>query len=73
MENVEQRYPITMGVLRNAMDRMAGWKNVTPQAKTRKQAEIAGVIVALSNTLVNVPKKKKQMLKGKANNEEIYT
>ncbi len=57
MENVEQRYPITMGVLRNAMDRMAGWKNVTPQAKTRKQAEIAGVIVALSNTLVNVPKK----------------
>ena len=57
MENVEQRYPITMGVLRNAMDRMAGWKNVTPQAKTRKQAEIAGVIVALSNTLVNIPKK----------------
>lgn len=57
MENVEQRYPITMGVLRNAMDRIAGWKNVTPQAKTRKQAEIAGVIVALSNTLVNVPKK----------------
>ena len=57
MENVEQRYPITMGVLRNAMDRMAGWKNVTPQAKTRKQAEIAGVIVALSNRLVSVPKK----------------
>lgn len=57
MENVEQRYPITMGALRNAMDRMAGWKNVTPQAKTRKQAEIAGVIVALSNTLVNIPKK----------------
>lgn len=51
MENVEQRYPITMAVLRNAIDRIAGWKNVTPQAKTRKQAEIAGVIVALSNTL----------------------
>ena len=57
MENVEQRYPITMAVLRNAIDRIAGWKNVTPQAKTRKQAEIAVVIVALSNTLVNVPKK----------------
>ena len=51
MENVEQRYPITMAVLRNAIDRIAGWKNVTPQAKTRKQAEIACVIVALSNTL----------------------
>ena len=51
MENVEQRYPITWAVLRNAIDRIAGWKNVTPQAKTRKQAEIAVVIVALSNTL----------------------
>lgn len=49
--NVEQRYPITWAVLRNAIDRVAGWKNVTPQAKIRKQAEIAGVIVALSNTL----------------------
>ena len=54
MENVEQRYPITMAVLKNAIYRIAGWKNVTPQAKTRKQAEIAVVIVALSNTLVNV-------------------
>lgn len=72
MENVEQRYPITMAVLRNAIDRIAGWKNVTPQAKTRKQVEIAVVIVALSNTLVNVLEKKKQTLKGKANNEEIY-
>ena len=51
MEDVEQRYPITWAVLRNAMDRMASWKNVTPQAKTRKQVEIARVIVALSNTL----------------------
>mgnify|MGYP007007162279 CR=1 FL=1 len=51
MENVEQRYPITMAVLRNAIDRIASWKNVTPQAKTRKQSEIAVVIVALSNTL----------------------
>lgn len=51
MENIEQRYPITWAVLRKAIDRIAGWKNVTPQAKTRKQAEIAGVIVALSNTL----------------------
>lgn len=51
MENVEQRYPITMAVLINAADRITNWKNVTPQAKTRKQAEIAGVIVALSNTL----------------------
>lgn len=66
MENIEQRYPITMGVLRNAMDRMASWKNVTPQAKTRKQAEIAGVIVALSNTLVSVPKKEKTNAEGKS-------
>lgn len=66
MENVEQRYPITMGVLRNAMDRMASWKNVTPQAKTRKQAEIASVIVALSNTLVNVQKKEKTNAEGKS-------
>lgn len=51
MENVEQRYPITMAILRNAIDRIAGWKNVTSQAKTRKQAEIACIIVALSNTL----------------------
>ena len=51
MENVEQRYPMTYAVLRNAIDRIASWKNVTPQAKTRKQAEIAVVIVALLNTL----------------------
>ncbi|WP_418467243.1 hypothetical protein [Faecalibacillus faecis] len=51
MENIEQRYPITWAILRNAIDRIARWKNVTPQAKTRKQAEIAVVIVALSNTL----------------------
>ncbi len=51
MEDVEQRYPITFAVLRNAIDRIASWKNVTPQAKIRKQAEIAVVIVALSNTL----------------------
>lgn len=52
MENeVEQRYPMTYSVLRNATDRISSWKNVTPQAKTRKQAEIAVVIVALSNTL----------------------
>ncbi len=51
MENVEQRYPITMAVLRNCMDRIANWKNVTPQAKLRKQSEIAVVIVALLNTL----------------------
>lgn len=51
MENIEQRYPITWAVLRNAMDRIAGWKNVTPQAKTRKRMEIARVVVALSNTL----------------------
>ena len=57
MENVEQRYPMTFAVLRNAIDRIAGWKNVTPQAKTRKQCEIACVIVALSNTLVNVLEK----------------
>lgn len=40
MENVEQRYPITMAVLRNAIDRIASWKNVTPQAKTRKQSKL---------------------------------
>lgn len=51
MENVEQRYPITMAVLRNAIYRIASWKNVTQHAKTRKQAEIACFIVALSNTL----------------------
>lgn len=51
MENVEQRYPITWAVLRNAADRITNWKNVTPQAKTRKRLEIAVVIVALSNTL----------------------
>lgn len=51
MENVEQRYSITMAVLRNAIDRIANWKNVTSKAKTRKQSEIAVVIVALSNTL----------------------
>lgn len=50
-DDLQKRYPITWAVLRNAIDRIAGWKNVTPQAKTRKQAEIAGVIVALSNTL----------------------
>ena len=51
MENVEQRYPITMAVLRNAADRITNWKNVTPQAKLRKQCEIARVVFALSNTL----------------------
>lgn len=51
MENVEQRYPITVAVLRNAADRITNWKNVTPQAKTRKRMEIAKVVVALSNTL----------------------
>ena len=51
MENIEQRYPITWAILRNAIDWIARWKNVTPQTKTRKQAEIAVVIVALSNTL----------------------
>ena len=66
MENVEQRYPITMAVLRNAIDRIAGWKNVTPQAKTRKQVEIAVVIVALSNTLVNVLEKEEANAKRKS-------
>lgn len=51
MENVEQRYPITWAVLRNASDRITNWKNVTLQAKTRKRVEIAKVVVALSNTL----------------------
>ncbi len=52
MENdVEQRYPMTYAVLRNAADRISNWKNVTPQAKTRKRVEIAKVVVALSNTL----------------------
>lgn len=51
MEDVEQRYPITMAVLRNAADRITNWKNVTLQAKTRKRVEIAKVVVALSNTL----------------------
>lgn len=51
IEQVELSYPITMAVLRNALERIAGWKNVTPQAKTRKQCEIVIVIVALSNTL----------------------
>ena len=51
MENVEQRYPITMAVLRNAIDRIAGWKNVSYQPKLGKQCEIAYVITALSNTL----------------------
>lgn len=51
MENIEQRYPITWAVLRNAADRITNWKNVTPQAKTRKRMEIARVVVALSNTL----------------------
>ena len=51
MENVEQRYPITMALLRNAADRITNWKNVTLLAKTRKRVEIAKVVVALSNTL----------------------
>lgn len=52
MENdVEQRYPMTFAVLRNAADRISNWKNVTPQAKTRKRIEIAKVVVALINTL----------------------
>lgn len=52
MENdIQKRYPITWAVLRNAADRITNWKNVTPQAKTRKRMEIAVVIVALSNTL----------------------
>ena len=50
-DDLQKRYPITWAVLRNAIDRIAGWKNITPQAKTRKHAECAGVIVALSNTL----------------------
>ena len=52
MENdIQKRYPMTFAVLRNAIDRVASWKNVTQHAKTRKISEIAVVIVALSNTL----------------------
>lgn len=52
MENdVEQRYPMTFAVLRNAADRISNWKNVTPKAKTRKRIEITKVVVALINTL----------------------
>ena len=50
-DDLQKRYPITWAVLRNAIDRIAGWKNVTPQAKLRKQCEIARVVIALSNTL----------------------
>lgn len=50
-DDFQKRYPITWAVLRNAIDRIAGWKNVTYQAKLRKQCEIAYVITALSNTL----------------------
>ncbi len=41
---VEQRYPMTFAVLRNAGKRIMDWKNVTPQAKTRKRVEIAKVM-----------------------------
>ena len=51
MEKVEQRYPITFTVLRNAADRITNWKNVTKQVKTRKRMEIANIVIALSNTL----------------------
>lgn len=51
MENVEQRYPMTYAVLRNAADRITNWKNVTKQAKTRKRMEIVNIVIALSNTL----------------------
>ena len=48
---IEQKYPMTFAVLRNAGKRIMDWKNVTPQAKTRKRVEIAKVIVALMETM----------------------
>ena len=40
MENVEQRYPITMAVLRNAIDRIASWKNVTHKQKQESNRKL---------------------------------
>lgn len=52
MENpIEQKYPMTYAILRNAADRISNWKNVTPMAKIRKEIEINNVITALICTL----------------------
>lgn len=52
MENpIEQKYPMTYAILRNAADRISNWKNVTPMAKIRKEIEINNVITALVRTL----------------------
>lgn len=49
--SIEQKYPMTYAVLRNAADRISNWKNVTPKAKLRKEIEIANVVTALISTL----------------------
>lgn len=52
MENpIEQKYPMTYAILRNAADRISNWKNVTPMAKIRKEIEINNVVIALVRTL----------------------
>ena len=52
MENpIEQKYPMTYAILRNAADRIFNWKNVTPMAKIRKEIEINNVVIALVRTL----------------------
>lgn len=52
MENpIEQKYPMTYAILRNAADRISNWKNVTPYAKIRKEIEINNVVIALVRTL----------------------
>ncbi len=48
---IEKKYPMTYAVLDNAADRILSWNNVTNQAKTRKQVEIAKVLMALMKTL----------------------
>ena len=49
--SIEQKYPMTYAVLRNAAERISNWKNVTPMAKIRKEIEIHNVVIALVRTL----------------------
>lgn len=49
--SIEQKYPLTYAALRNAADRISNWEQLTPEAKLRKEIEIANVVTALISTL----------------------
>ena len=44
-DDLQKRYPITWAVLRNAIDRIAGWKNVTPQAKQESKRKLRALLL----------------------------